>query len=168
MSRRNATVQSLIGMLQITTDPETASVLQSMAIMNMEGEGISDVRDFFRQKLVKIGALEPTEEEAAEMAAAKQTKSPEDMALEGMAEEAQAKAVKARADVLKVVADVGLTEAKTVETLAEIDMGSMERAITLSEKMAPQAQPIVQEVAQPMQPPITQPMNPQAPPLLGA
>jgi hypothetical protein len=162
MSRRNATVQALIGMLQITTDPETASVLQSMAIMNMEGEGITEVRDFFRQKLVKMGALEPTEEEAAEMAAASQSKSPQDLALEGMAEEAQAKAVKARADVLKTVADVGLTEAKTIETLAEIDMGSMERAIALSERMAPQGQPIVQEVAQPMQPPTVQPMGPQA------
>jgi hypothetical protein len=149
MSRREATVTALIGMLQVTTDPETASVLQAMAIMNMDGEGVSDVRDFFRKKLLKMGALQPTEEEAAELAAAAEEKSPEALALEGMAEEAQAKAVKARADVLKVVADVGLTEAKTIETLADIDMGSMERAIALSERMAPQGQPMEQAVAQP-------------------
>jgi len=36
-SKRAATVRSLMGMMQITTDPETQVVLQSMAMMNMEG-----------------------------------------------------------------------------------------------------------------------------------
>ena len=36
-SKRAATVRALTGMLQITTDPETAQVLTAMAMMNMEG-----------------------------------------------------------------------------------------------------------------------------------
>jgi hypothetical protein len=39
-SRKEATVKSLTGMMAATQDPETASVLQAMAMMNMEGEGI--------------------------------------------------------------------------------------------------------------------------------
>ena len=43
-SKRSATVRALTGMMQITADPEMQSVLGSMAMMNMEGEGISEVR----------------------------------------------------------------------------------------------------------------------------
>jgi hypothetical protein len=68
-SKRSATVRALTGMMQITNDPETASVLQSMAMMNMEGEGIGDVRDYYRNRLVKMGVIKPTEEEAAQMMA---------------------------------------------------------------------------------------------------
>ena len=43
-SKRAATVRALTGMMAITDDPQTKQVLQAMAMMNMEGEGISDVR----------------------------------------------------------------------------------------------------------------------------
>jgi hypothetical protein len=142
MSRREATVSALIGMLQVTTDPETASVLQAMAIMNMDGEGVADVRDFFRQKLVKMGALKPTDEEAQMLEAQAKEKTPEELALEGMAEEAQAKAIKARAEVLETVANVELKKAQTIETLANVDMASTDQAMALAAKMAPEAQPL--------------------------
>ena len=142
-SRREATVRSLIGLMQVAgSDPETMQVLQAMAIMNMQGEGIGDVRDFFRKKLVRMGAVEPTEEEAQMLAAQAQEKSPQDQALIAMAEEAQAKAIKARAEVLETVADVELKNAKTIETLAGVDMDSTKQAIELAEKMAPEAQPL--------------------------
>jgi hypothetical protein len=32
-----------------------------MAMMNMEGEGIGDVRDYFRMRLVKMGVIKPTD-----------------------------------------------------------------------------------------------------------
>jgi hypothetical protein len=122
-SRREATVRGLTGLMQVpSADPETLQVLQSMAIMNMEGEGIQDVRDFFRQKLVKMGALKPTEEEAQKMAAASQEKSPQDQALEAMAQEAEAKAAKARTEVLETVANVELKKAQTLETEANIKL----------------------------------------------
>lgn len=120
-SRRSATVRALTGMLAITNDPETQQVLQAMAIMNMEGEGISDVRNFFRQKLVRIGALKPSEEEAAQMQQAAQQPDPNEIFLNAAAEEAVAKAAQARANTVKTVADAELTRAKTVETLANIN-----------------------------------------------
>ena len=117
-SRRESTVRSLTGMMAATTDPETASVLQAMAMLNMEGEGIADVKEYFRKKMVNMGALKPNEEEAKQMAAKAGEKSPQDQALEAMAEEAQAKATKARTEVLETVANVDLTRAKVQETEA--------------------------------------------------
>lgn len=122
-SKRAATVRALTGMMAITQDPETAQVLQSMAMMNMEGEGIADARDFFRKKLVQAGVLQPTEEEAQQMAAAMQgqTQDPNAVYLNAAAEEAQAKAARARADTVKVVADAELSRAKTMEILTKVE-----------------------------------------------
>lgn len=122
-SKRAATVRALTGMMAITQDPETAQVLQGMAMMNMEGEGISDARDYFRKKLVQAGVLQPTEEEAQQMAAAMQgeTQDPNALYLQSAAEEASAKAARARADTVKVVADAELSRAKTAQIMSDID-----------------------------------------------
>jgi hypothetical protein len=122
-SKRAATVRALTGMMAITQDPETAQVLQGMAMMNMEGEGISDARDYFRRKLVQSGVLKPTEEEAQQMAMAMQgqTQDPNAIYLQSAAEEAMAKAARARADTVKVVADAELSRAKTAQIMSDID-----------------------------------------------
>ena len=59
-SQREATVRSIIGMLQVTQDPQTQLVLQHLALMNMEGEGIGDVNEYSRKKLVEMGVIKPT------------------------------------------------------------------------------------------------------------
>jgi hypothetical protein len=121
-SKRAATVRALTGMMAITQDAETQQVLQAMAMMNMEGEGIGDVRDYFRMRLVKMGVIKPTDEEAQEMMIELQgqPQDPNAVFLQAAAEEAQAKAAKARADVVNTVADAELTQAKTLETLAKV------------------------------------------------
>lgn len=122
-SKRAATVRALTGMMAITQDPEIMQILQSMAMMNMEGEGISDIQAFFRKRLVQMGAVEPTEEEAQQMAAARQgkTQDPNAIYLQSAAEEAMAKAAKARADTVKVVADAELSRARTAQIMSDID-----------------------------------------------
>jgi hypothetical protein len=135
-SRREATIKMLTEMLgatQGTQDPETAQVLMSMIMMNMEGEGVGDVRDYFRGKLVKMGVLKPNEEEAKAMAAAPQEPSANDKALHAMADQSEADATKKRSEVLKIMADVEqikaeieLTKAKTLTTLAEAEQTSKE------------------------------------------
>jgi hypothetical protein len=121
-SKRAATVRALTGMMAITQDPETQQVLQAMAMMNMEGEGIGDVRDYFRMRLVKMGVIKPTDEEAEEMMIELQgqPQDPNAVFLQAAAEEAQAKAAKARADVVNTVADAELTQAKTAEIMVKI------------------------------------------------
>ena len=122
-SKRAATVRALTGMMAITDDPQTKQVLQAMAMMNMEGEGISDVRDYFRKQLVRMGVVKPTEQEQEEMMVELQgqPEDPNKIFLQAAAEEAIAKAAKARADTVDTIADAEYKRAKTAETLANID-----------------------------------------------
>jgi hypothetical protein len=125
-SRRAATVRSLMGMMQLATDPETQQVLGSMAMLNMEGEGISDVRDFFRNRLIKMGVVKPTEEEQQalleelQQAQSQQQPDPQAQYLQAAAMEAQAKAGQAQANTAYTLARAEETKAKTVEVLAGI------------------------------------------------
>ena len=119
-SQRASIVRSLSNVLAVTQDPETQKVLLSAILMNMEGEGLADVREFSRKQLVQMGVVKPTEEEAAAMAEAAQQPDPNAQLLAAAAEEAQAKATKAKADAVKTMAEVDLTRAKTVETLENV------------------------------------------------
>lgn len=151
-SKRAATVRALTGMMQITQDPETLQVLGAMAMMNMEGEGVSEVQNYFRQRLIRLGVVKPTEQEAeammAEMEARGQQQDPNAIFLQAAAEEAVAKAAKARADTIKTVADAELSRARTAETMAkasEIDQNIALTTIDALEQasLGEQVQPVV-------------------------
>jgi hypothetical protein len=133
-SKRAATVRALTGMMAITDDPQTKQVLQAMAMMNMEGEGIGDVRDFFRKQLLRLGVVKPTEQEAEMLAQEQemqgQQQDPNAIFLQAAAEEATAKAAQARASVIKTVADAGLAKAKTAETLAKTGIDQQNMVMT--------------------------------------
>ena len=136
-SKKSATVRAITGMLQITQDPETAQVLTAMAMMNMEGEGLSDTNAYFRKKLLRMGVVKPTDAEAEELMAEMQgqPQDPNAIYLQAAAEEATAKAAQARASTVKTVADAELSRAKTVETLANIDMDSQDHALNLAKEI---------------------------------
>jgi hypothetical protein len=143
-SRREATVRALTGMMQVTTDPETQMILQSMAIMNMDGEGIGDIKDFFRKKLVQIGVIKPTDEEQAQMMEAmmgQQQPDPQAMYLMAAAQEAQAKAVGAQASAEYNLAKAEETKAKTIQTLSQIDIDQRKAAIETAEKIGAALEP---------------------------
>jgi hypothetical protein len=151
-SKRAATVRALTGMMQITQDPETLQVLGAMAMMNVEGEGVSEVQNYFRQRLIRMGVVKPTEQEAeammAEMEARGQQQDPNAIFLQASAEEAVAKAAKARADTIKTVADAELSRARTAETMAkasEIDQNIALTTIDALEQasLGEQVQPVV-------------------------
>jgi hypothetical protein len=131
-SKRAATVRALTGMLQITQDPETAQVLTAMAMMNMEGEGVGDANAYFRKKLLRMGVVKPTDDEAQELMAEMQgqPQDPNAMYLQAASEEAMAKAAKARADTVETVASAELKRAQTLETLGKVDQTSQEMAMT--------------------------------------
>jgi len=150
-SRRDATVRSITGMLQMTTDPDTAQVLTAAAMMNMEGEGLSDINAYFRKKLLRMGVIKPTDDEAQEMMAELQgqPQDPNAVYLQAAAEEATAKAAQARANTVKTIADAELSRAKTVETLSNVDMDSQDHALNLAEQIGgivqQQTQPVVNQ-----------------------
>jgi hypothetical protein len=144
-SKRQATVRALLGMIPLSSDPETQQVLTSMAMMNMEGEGIADVRKYFRKRLIAMGVVEPTDSEAKqlmqEMQAAQQP-DPQAIYLEAEAEKARAMAIKAQADTEWTIARAEETRAKTAETLAGIEQSERSNVVntakTLKEVMAPE------------------------------
>ena len=134
-SKRATTVRSLMGMMQLATDPETQQVLGSMAMLNMEGEGIADVRDFFRNRLIKMGVVKPTQEEQQalleelQQAQSQQAPDPQAQYLQAAAMEAQAKAGQAQANTAYTLARAEETKAKTVETLAGIQQKERENVL---------------------------------------
>jgi hypothetical protein len=134
-SRRAATVKALTQMMQISSDPETIQVLGSMAMMNMEGEGIDDVRDYFRRKLIKFGATKPTDKEAEELMKELENQPPnaEEEYLKSAAGEADAKAAESRADTIKTIKEAEKTEAQTAEIYAGIDRDDYEAMMRTKE-----------------------------------
>lgn len=135
-SKRAATVRALTGMASLTDDAETKQVLGAMAMMNMEGEGITDVRDYFRKKLLRMGVVKPTEEEQQTMAEeqANQQPDPNTQYLQAAADEATANATQARAKTILTVAQADETKAKTMKTLAEVDSSEQRQAMEVIEK----------------------------------
>lgn len=147
-SRRSATVRALTGMMAISTDPETLQVLGAMAMMNMEGEGIADVRDFFRKRLLRMGVVKPTKEEAAELAeeASNQKPDPNALYLQAAAEEAAAAAAESRADTVLKVAKAEQTKADTIKTITETDAKQQEQALDLIDRFEQGMQPPAPDV----------------------
>lgn len=150
-SRRSSTVRALTSMMAITQDPETQQVLGAMVMMNMEGEGVSEVRDYFRRKLIKMGVVKPTDEElkSIEEEAQATPPDPNTVFLQASAEEAQAQGKKAEADTIKSVAEAKKTEAQTVEILAGISRDDQAQTLTtiqaLNEAMSSGAMPPSQQ-----------------------
>jgi hypothetical protein len=136
-SKRAATVRALTGMMQVTQDPETLAVLSSMSMLNMEGEGLADVRDFFRNKMVRMGVVKPTDEEKAALAQEQTNAAPDPNAqfLQASAAKALADAKKADADALLTEAKVGQTNADTIATLAGVEQGREQHAVDLATQL---------------------------------
>ena len=123
-SRRSSTVRALTGLAQLTDDPQDRKVLVSSALMNMEGEGLGDLRDYYRRQMVRLGAAKPTEEEKAEMAQESQGQQPDPQALYLMASAKQAEA------------GAKLNEAKTVDAIAAANLKAAQTGKTEAESAA--------------------------------
>lgn len=151
-SRRAATVRALTNMASITTDEQDRMVLIASAMANIDGEGLQDVRDYYRAKLVRMGVVKPTEEEKAEMLAEQQGQQPDpqSQALLAMAEESQANAAQARAKTVELVASAGLKQAQTEKTMAEAAGEANGQVLASVEQMRQMLAP--QEPAQPLPP----------------
>ena len=136
-TKRGATVRALTDMMTLTQDPEMTQVLSAMAMLNMEGEGIEDVRDYFRKKLLRMGVVRPTEMEAQEMAVEAQNAQPDPQAqyLQAASEEAIARASKAQADSILAVAKAEEARAKTTETLSKVSTTDQDRIFALADRL---------------------------------
>lgn len=129
-SKREATVKALTNMMQITSDPNTIQVLGAAAMMNMDGEGLGDVRAYYRKQLIKMGVVKPTKQEQEELMQELQGQQPDAQTqlLQAAAQEAQAKANKAMADTEKVKAD-------TMSILTKLDREGREHVVEMAKKL---------------------------------
>lgn len=136
-SRKAATVRALTSMMALTADPADVKVLGSAALMNMEGEGLSSIRRYYRKQLIKMGVEEPTKEEAEELMAEIQNQKPDaqTLYLQAAAQSEQAKAVKAQADMELTMAKAEETRAKTVETMTNLTREGRDHVINTAKQL---------------------------------
>lgn len=136
-SKRSATVRALTAMLPLVATPDDQQVISAMIMMNMEGEGIEETRDYYRKKLVQLGVVKPTEEEEQQMLAAAQNQQPDPQSLylQAAADEAQAKAQKAKADTVKVIVDAEKAKAETAETLARMNRDDQQAVLSMVQQL---------------------------------
>jgi len=134
-SKRTSIVNNLMKFLPVVTDPETQQVLTSVIFNNIEGDGLQEVRDFFRYKLIKMGVLTPTKEENKKLATELANKQPDPNAafLISSAKQAEALAQKAQADSILSVSKAKESEAKTTEILAGLDANKRQEILDLVE-----------------------------------
>lgn len=120
-SRRAAVVRALTGIASITEDPQMKSALLLSTLMNMEGEGMTDLREFARSKAVQMGIVKPTEEEAKMLAEQQANAQPDanTQYLIAAAGEAESAAAENRAKTVETIASASLKEAQRIKTLAE-------------------------------------------------
>jgi len=121
-SRRAATVRGITGIMQLTADPVDQKILSAIALMNMEGEGLNDIREYYRKQLVAQGIGEATDKDKQEMAAQQPAPDQNQIYL-------QAEAEKAKAQGVLAIAKAQQAEAETAETLANIPINQRDSVV---------------------------------------
>ena len=142
-TKKAATVRSLTEVSKYTQDPETLSILNAMIMMNMDGEGISDVRNFFRKKLIRLSVILPNDKEKEDLIDEKQNMptDPNSEYLTAAAENERAKAVKAQADTIYTQAKTDSERADTLKTMSDIESDKTKQAIDIIDKLGPNVVP---------------------------
>lgn len=136
-SKRQSMRRDLIAMMQYIQDPDAVMVLTAQILANLDGENMQDVNDYFRQRLLQVGAVNPTEEERQQMqeAAQNQQPDPNQKLIESNARMMDAQSAKLEADTRLSEAKVQETLAKTAKTASDTDisqanavMGAIDKA----------------------------------------
>ena len=118
-TQKQAIVREMTGLLQYVQDPETAKIITMFTFMNMDGEGIDDLRAWARSGLVQAGAAKPTPEEEKNLSLKQQQPDPNDMILQATVQVEQAKAKLIQAQTLKEMAQMRQLDAKSMLLTAE-------------------------------------------------
>jgi hypothetical protein len=132
-SRREKTVSNLTKLLPTvaTVDPVQAGLMANTIMVNMDGEAIGDLKEYNRKKLLQAGVIEPTEEEAEEMAQAQANQQPDPQSMYLMAEagKAEANAMLSKANTAKSIAESEKIKMETVKLMADMDSQEQDRII---------------------------------------
>jgi hypothetical protein len=139
-SRKAATVRALSNTAMLVQDPNERAAIIGTMMLNLEGEGLQDLREYYRKRMVQMGAAKPTDDDKREAEEAKKTAQPDPNAelVKAAAQREAAEAANAEADALLKVEKMVLTQAQTIETLSKV--GEMEQAQAIQAMEALQAQ----------------------------
>lgn len=142
-TRRDGTVRALSGVLQFAQDPSERAAITGVILQNLDGEGLQDIKDWNRKRLVNMGVVKPNEEEQKQMAEAQANAAPDPQAqfLAAESEKSQALAQKAVADTTVALANAEKIQAETNEILSKIDMSKLDQILKLLEATKTEQQP---------------------------
>jgi hypothetical protein len=123
-TRRDKTVKSMLSTAQVANvagDQELAQIAILTAVLNQDGEGLKDMQDYARKRLVSLGAVEPTDDEAQAMTEAAENTPPDPFAqvAEAQAADFMASADKKQAELEQIAATAALREAQAIKTARE-------------------------------------------------
>lgn len=130
-SKRSAMVKTMGGVLQSSQDEQTRTIAEAVIMQNIEGEGMGDINEFYRKKLVTMGVYDPTEEDTKKLEAAAEGAQPDpnEEFLQSEAEKNLALAAKAQADTQQSIAKTGNLEADTATKIASIPRDDRQQVI---------------------------------------
>jgi len=122
VTRRDGTVRALSGVLQFTQDPQERAAITGVIFQNLDGEGLTDLKEWNRRRLINMGVIKPTEEEQKQLdeAAKNAQPDPQSTFLAAEAEKSTALAQKALADTTVALANAEKIQAETQEILKKI------------------------------------------------
>lgn len=171
-SARDATVRSLVSMLQFIQDPQLASIVISLVLANMDGEGLDDLQEFMRMRLVTMGVVQPTDAEkkkvqAQQEAQAQQPPDPQSQYFLASAQHEQAKAGESHANTVKTLADAANSRADAIAKLAGARRDDLMGAFQILQQLISQTGEDA-AAASTMAPGATPPMSSAPPPAMAA
>jgi hypothetical protein len=149
-SKRAATVKSLTNIAMITEDPETKQILLAAVMQNLEGEGMADLREYYRRKMVAMGVTEPTEEDKKRMEeeSAGAPPDPNRAFMEAEAQKSLAMAKKYGSDTILNMEKTNQVKVSTLKTLAEIDPAAAAEEYQALQQMSAQPPAMPPEMMQ--------------------
>lgn len=137
-TRRDKTVKSCLSTAQVAQaagDVELAQVATLTAVMNQDGEGMTDLQSYARKRLVSMGVVPPNEEEQRQIEedAANQQPDATQQALLAQAQEFEASAALKLAQTDLAAANTAVSKAKVVDTLASAAQKAAQTGRTVRE-----------------------------------
>lgn len=138
-----AIIHNLTNLLTNAVTPEDQSALIASIIYHTDGEGLDDLRDFYRKKLLAMGIAKPTKEEQAqiEQESANAQPDPTEMLARAMAENEISQAAENQADVIVKQAQANKTNLESAQIAQEIDQSKQNQVLDLMQALGPQITP---------------------------
>ena len=125
-TRRDKTARTMLNVASAASaagDNQFATGAMITAVLNMDGEGLTEFKDWVRLRALSMGLVKPTDEEKAKMQeeAGNKQPSPEEQLAQAVGAEKAASAMLKQAQAQTEQARTGLVQAQTMEAVANAE-----------------------------------------------